>query len=519
MKPYAATFDIVVQWRSGFYAAYAVLTAVFFSLVLLVPPSWREATFMTIILFDPTFMGFFFAGGLVLLEREQGVLVAALTTGFGFRSWWCAKVGSILLLAAAVVGSLTVAAGAAGFIHPSPAGVVRMALGIALTVPLFFSLGIVIAGWFPRILDYFLFASLLMLPAMVPLVELLGFPVGWVGAIAPIWGGMVLVSSLFTTGTGWLTPAIAIVSLVIWNVIAWLGARRAFSRLATGTAPTRAPRTKTRGLPAHGVRDDQRRGRLILPAEVKLMLRDPVHAAILFAPIAAALVLGRVLPWLFAPGGALNAPAATTASIQTAMSAVRSFTIILTVVMYGMLGGLLVLDEKDQNLMPVLRTMPGRRGWYLVRRGMTLAIACAVCLIAVVAAGGNPMPAGFHSTELFGSPGGGFGRAGVLALSLLVDLASLPIVFLSLSVIATNKVQGLAVAKVLNLISLPPLVMLALAPEARWFLGLFPTAWGSLIRLNSGGNPVLVAGAAFIGLGYAAAITALLWRRAVRSAG
>ncbi|TVQ37624.1 MAG: hypothetical protein EA384_11365 [Spirochaetaceae bacterium] len=82
--------------------------------------------------------------------------------------------------------------------------------------------------------------------------------------------------------------------------------------------------------------------------------------------------------------------------------------------------------------------------------------------------------------------------------------------------IAANKVQGLAVAKVLNLVSLPPLVMLALAPDARWLLGVFPTSWGSLIRLNSGGNPVLVTGAAAIGPGYAAGITALLWRRAMR---
>lgn len=91
----------------------------------------------------------------------------------------------------------------------------------------------------------------------------------------------------------------------------------------------------------------------------------------------------------------------------------------------------------------------------------------------------------------------------------------LPLVFLTLGTFAHNKVQGLAMAKVLNFLMLPPLLMIALPQRFHWLLGLIPSAWGSLMRLSAE-DPLRVGLAAAAGTVYAVGLPALLYRRAIR---
>ncbi|TVQ28040.1 MAG: hypothetical protein EA383_01435, partial [Spirochaetaceae bacterium] len=101
------SIEVSVQYRAGLYAAYGAMTAFFFAVLALVPQAYRQETFALIVLLDPSFMGFFFAGGLVLLERDQGVLSIILTSRSGFAAYWRAKAFAILALAILVVGLLT----------------------------------------------------------------------------------------------------------------------------------------------------------------------------------------------------------------------------------------------------------------------------------------------------------------------------------------------------------------------------------------------------------------------------
>ena len=517
--------EIRLQFRNGFYAAYTVMTAMFFIILVALPAGWREAGFTVIVLMDPAFMGFFFAGGLVLLEREQGVLAFVLTRGRGFASYWFGKVGAVLALAFLVVGVLWSLAFVLGFIPLNLVGLLYLAAGLLLSVPAFFSLGIVIAGWKPRIIEYFVYSSIAVLPLAFPLVELGGWRVGLWGMLSPIWGGLVLIGSMFSQSRSLLELGGAVLSLVVWNLLAYRWAGRAFARLAGigAHAPPGPPRPRALavggevagaaeapGGGAAGTPVVTRKSRRGVPgispaaADLRLMLRDRVSMLILVAPLLAAAVLGRGIPWLLqanGTGGAALLPEAVGAAVLPFMDNIRSFALLLGVLMYGMVGAFLILDEKDGGVLPFLRTLPGKPGWFILRRGRLLVLLHAVALLPTVLIGGL-----YHGDPL---------RFG---LSLVVDAVALPAMFLGMGLLAANKVQGLAMAKVLNLCTLPPLLLIALPESWAWVVGIFPTAWGSLIRLSAGSS-VEVAIAAVIGLVYTGGLVAALYHKALRMSG
>ena len=218
-----------------------------------------------------------------------------------------------------------------------------------------------------------------------------------------------------------------------------------------------------------------------LSAHVRLLVRDPVPAVVVFAPSVAAAVLGRGAPWVLGSAGPLatRIPARAVEAVLAWMDSIRSFVLVLSGVLYGMLGALLNLDEKDEGVLPFLHTLPARPGWFILRRCRTLFALYLISIGPIVAAGnfvhGDPV---------------------VFAASLIVDALILPVTSLGMGILAKNRVQGLVLAKVLNVCTLPPILIGALPGQWAWLAGVFPTAWGSPMRLSAHGSPQLIAAAA-----------------------
>jgi fluoroquinolone transport system permease protein len=63
--------DIRFQFRYGFYFLYAVLTVIYIAAISLLPAAWVQNAVAIVLFSDPAALGFFFMGGILLLEKGE----------------------------------------------------------------------------------------------------------------------------------------------------------------------------------------------------------------------------------------------------------------------------------------------------------------------------------------------------------------------------------------------------------------------------------------------------------------
>ena len=77
--------DMCYQFKYGFYFLYLVISAFYIAVLLLLPPGVRQLGAALIIWSDPAGLGFFFIGGIILLEKGEGLhsyfSILPVTTG------------------------------------------------------------------------------------------------------------------------------------------------------------------------------------------------------------------------------------------------------------------------------------------------------------------------------------------------------------------------------------------------------------------------------------------------------
>jgi fluoroquinolone transport system permease protein len=161
-------------------------------------------------------------------------------------------------------------------------------------------------------------------------------------------------------------------------------------------------------------------------------------------------------------------------------------------VTFGMIGALLVLDDVDDRAIVALRVSPLTLPRYLVRRaGWVTAATTAGLLVAVPMSG-------------LAAPGPWLVPAALLA----------PMLMLAALSVASNKVEGLAVLKLLGLPIYAPLAVWWLTGPASWPFAVLPS-WWVLRSLWAGGAASAAVGFAAGGLVVGAAVLGLLAPRAL----
>jgi hypothetical protein len=74
---------------------------------------------------------------------------------------------------------------------------------------------VVVAAWKPRVIEYFVYASFALLPLMIPLADMAGVSTGLVGKLSPVWGAMILITSIFTDGGAPVVMLAAVANLLV----------------------------------------------------------------------------------------------------------------------------------------------------------------------------------------------------------------------------------------------------------------------------------------------------------------
>jgi hypothetical protein len=145
---------------------------------------------------------------------------------------------------------------------------------------------------------------------------------------------------------------------------------------------------------------------------------------------------------------------------------VTPFVLLMPAVLVGWVTGFLLLEDRDEGTLLALDVTPvGKRGFLLYRVSITALLAIALTLYAW------PLALPEADTPV------------VVGLCALVAASAIGF-WVALPAIARNKVEGLALTKLTNLLAVVPLLA-AIPSPLRYAAGIVPTYWlGELLGLS-----------------------------------
>lgn len=216
-----AKFDISFQFRHGFYYAYLFVSLVYIVLLRLIPWDIKPLVATLLVFSDPGIMGFFFVGGIVLLERGQNVLDNLFVTPVQVEEYLLAKAASLAFLAVSTSFAIVIFTFGAAF-NPVP-----LFLGVALTSSISTLAGLTLAVKAASLNGYLFTSPLFLLPFSFPLIDYLGVLPSRLFYLLPGKASLVLIDAAFLGGH---LPEmlLALGSLTAWTLAAYLWARGAF---------------------------------------------------------------------------------------------------------------------------------------------------------------------------------------------------------------------------------------------------------------------------------------------------
>lgn len=217
----ALRYDVLFQFRHGFYYAYALISVLYILLLRFIPVAIRERAAVLVIFSDPVMLGVFFVGGIILLEKEQRVLASIFITPFRLDEYIITRVISLTIIAELVSFSIIY------FVFGNIAGPFNLFIGVGLSSVFFTLLGLALAARVDSINGYILRVPLVFIPLFLPILEYLNLFKTPLFYIIPSQGSLILIRAGFND-IPFFEWFYAIILLLSWIVIAYFLARKSF---------------------------------------------------------------------------------------------------------------------------------------------------------------------------------------------------------------------------------------------------------------------------------------------------
>ena len=129
--------DIKFQFKYGFYFIYAIFTIMYISVILFLPLEWKEKAAAVLIFSDPSAMGLFFMGAIVLLEKSERVLSTIAVSPVGADEYIVSKVVSL--------GIISAISGASIALSADTGNILIVIFGVLIGSALFTLIGLIVA--------------------------------------------------------------------------------------------------------------------------------------------------------------------------------------------------------------------------------------------------------------------------------------------------------------------------------------------------------------------------------------
>lgn len=160
--------EMRLQCKNGMYALYIVVNVIYIVLLSYVPTPYKELATTLVLLTDPTFLGMIFVGGILLLEKNQGVPKGIGITPLGSSGYIISKVASLLfisLILGTVIAIVTVG---------KQVNLLTLWIGLGLGASLFTLLGMMIGAYSKSSNQFLIFMSLVCIALAPPFLNYLG---------------------------------------------------------------------------------------------------------------------------------------------------------------------------------------------------------------------------------------------------------------------------------------------------------------------------------------------------------
>lgn len=219
----ALKYDLKFQFRHGFYHVYLIITVLYILLLRFLPTGIKDTAAVLILFTDPSVLGFFFVGGILLFERGQNIHASLFTTPVHLREYLWAKALSLALLA--LLSSFTIIV----FTYRLNINPLPLFFGILLSSVFFTLIGLTLAARAKSLNRYIFTSPLYIIVFTLPILELLGLARSPLFYLLPTRGSLLLIGGALTAPTPaeWLY---SIAALIIWIALAYLWAYRWFYR-------------------------------------------------------------------------------------------------------------------------------------------------------------------------------------------------------------------------------------------------------------------------------------------------
>lgn len=179
----------------------------------------------TIVLNDPSTIGFFFIGLAIATEHKTKVLSALLVSPMNHHGYLLSKI-----IALSVIGwvcALGIAFGSVGFDY----NIVKFSLGVIIICMISSALGIIMVSYTMEFLKFALFSiPIFILFVNVPLVDYLNLAdLGWIKFIIPLQSGLSLIGNSY--GSGYTFTGLDIIAFFLgvgWFILFYYWAFRRF---------------------------------------------------------------------------------------------------------------------------------------------------------------------------------------------------------------------------------------------------------------------------------------------------
>jgi len=203
--------DIRFQFKHGFYYAYLFVSIVYILGLMGLKGEIKNSVATLILLTDTSILGFFFIGGIVLMEKEQNILESLFVSPLLLKEYLIAKVLSLTILS--ILSSLLIIIVTFG-IKPE---ILIFIPGLILSASFFTLFGIFVVAKAKNVNDYFLKALKIGMFISAPIVDYLGLFVSPLFYLFPTKASIILIDVLFHKHST-IEILYAFICLIVWII-------------------------------------------------------------------------------------------------------------------------------------------------------------------------------------------------------------------------------------------------------------------------------------------------------------